>query len=146
MFEIKPIKAEDHSSWLELWQGYLTFYQANLDQKITEETFNRIISGEINGAVAKDESGQLIGLVHWLTQRSTWSIEEICYLEDLFVAESQRGKGFGSALIEHVQNWAKENGVSKIYWLTAETNLTARSLYDKIAKRTGFIHYEIKGE
>jgi hypothetical protein len=31
-----------------------------------------------------------------------------------------------------------------VYWLTAEGNATARSLYDRVATHTGFVHYEIE--
>ncbi len=37
---------------------------------------------------------------------------------------------------------AKSKPASRVYWLTHETNEAARALYDKIATRTGFIHYK----
>ncbi|NBW73478.1 MAG: GNAT family N-acetyltransferase [Microbacteriaceae bacterium] len=142
MFEIVPIKESDYESWLELWSGYLEFYEAHLAEEVTAKTFERILSADIHGALAKNTSGEIVGLVHWITHRSTWSIEEICYLEDLFVAQSQRGKGVGKTLIEHVFRWSMDRNLKKVYWLTAESNHTARRLYDDVAKRTGFIHYE----
>jgi hypothetical protein len=30
-----------------------------------------------------------------------------------------------------------------VYWMTHETNATARKLYDSVARRTGFIEYDI---
>jgi len=55
-----------------------------------------------------------------------------------------RGTGAGRALIEHARAWAEASGCSKLYWLTHETNTTARALYDRVAKHTGFVHYEIR--
>ena len=75
--------------------------------------------------------------------RFATSICRCCYLEDLYVDATARRSGAGAALVEHVRVWAKENGAAKVYWLTAESNATARSLYDRVAERTGFIHYEI---
>lgn len=144
MFEIKPVSEADYAQWLELWQGYLAFYETELSQEVTETTFARILASDIQGAIAKDESGRAVGIAHWLTHLDTWSIENACYLEDLFVAENARGAGIGQSLIEHVQRWARSEGITRVYWLTAETNSRARALYDRVAKRTGFIHYEIK--
>ncbi len=144
MFEIKSISANDYSQWFELWQGYLSFYETEPSAEVTKSTFERILKSEIHGAIVKDEAGNALGIVHWLTHLDTWSIEEACYLEDLFVSDNARGKGIGEALIEHVHAWAKREGISRVYWLTAETNTRARALYDRVAKRTGFIHYEIK--
>jgi GNAT superfamily N-acetyltransferase len=143
MFKIVPVTKADYEQWLGLWRGYLDFYETKLNPEVTATTFDRILAGEIHGAVAKDELGNCLGLVHWLTHNSTWAKAEVCYLEDLFVAELARGEGFGEALIEHVKTWAKSNNLNKVYWLTAETNTRARRLYDQIASRTGFIHYEI---
>lgn len=146
MFELVPIRDSDYAAWRVLWDGYLEFYESELPQDITDTTFSRILRGEINGVLAKTADGEVIGLAHWLTHHSTWSIQEVCYLEDLFVTKGSRGQGVGRALIEHVFNWAKEQNIQKLYWITAETNLTARKLYDQVAKKTGFIHYEIRGE
>lgn len=62
----------------------------------------------------------------------------------MFVDPDGRGGGVGRALIEHVRVWAERNGSAKVYWLTAESNTTARALYDRVASRTGMIHYQIK--
>lgn len=144
MVEITPVSPRDHDEWLDLWNGYLTFYETELDQATTAATFDRITSGSgMYGALARDDSGTAIGLVHWLTHAATWTTADYCYLEDLFVSPGARGGGSGRALIEHVRGWAAEHGSEKVYWLTAETNTVARGLYDRVAARSGFIHYEI---
>jgi hypothetical protein len=30
-----------------------------------------------------------------------------------------------------------------VYWLTAESNARARALYDRVATRSGMIHYQV---
>ena len=50
-------------------------------------------------------------------------------------------RGIGHALIEHVYADARRRGASRVYWLTHESNHTAMQLYDRIADRSGFIHY-----
>ena len=59
----------------------------------------------------------------------------------VFTAADARGQGAGSALIEAVYERAREAGASRVYWLTHETNTTARALYDKLAHDAGFIQY-----
>ncbi|TYL23009.1 GNAT family N-acetyltransferase, partial [Streptococcus pyogenes] len=54
-----------------------------------------------------------------------------------------RGKGVGSALIDAVKQEAKAAGVTNVYWMTHEINATARKLYDRVARRTGFIEYDL---
>ncbi|WP_194410912.1 GNAT family N-acetyltransferase [Microbacterium cremeum] len=144
MTEIRALTAADHATWLPLWRGYLEFYEATLSDEQTDLTWSRLMDPQfpVWGAIATSE-GKAIGLVHWLTHPATWSAEPYCYLEDLFVAPETRGAGAGRALIEHVADWARAHGSGKVYWLTHETNATARALYDRVATRTGFVHYEM---
>ncbi len=145
MTTITPITAEDRPAWDALWQAYLAFYESEVPADVTESTFARIVADEhLHGVFARDAEGRPIGLVHWLTHPGTWTSKVYCYLEDLYVDPEARGEGAGTALIEHVRDWAQKFGATKVYWLTMNDNVTARSLYDKVATSTGFVHYEIE--
>ena len=145
MIQISTLAASDRREWLTLWQGYLAFYESEVSDQQTALTFERLVEPgyPIHGAIARDAGGSAIGLVHWLTHPATWSKGQYCYLEDLFVCSHARGSGAGRALIGTVTDWARDRGCSKVYWLTGETNSTARALYDRVATHTGFVHYEI---
>ena len=145
MIQISTLAASDRREWLTLWRGYLAFYESEVSDHQTALTFERLVEPgyPIHGAIARDAGGSAIGLVHWLTHPATWSKGEYCYLEDLFVSSHARGSGAGRALIGTVTDWARDRGCSKVYWLTAETNSTARALDDRVATHTGFVHYEI---
>jgi GNAT superfamily N-acetyltransferase len=54
-----------------------------------------------------------------------------------------RGQGVGRALIGVVEEVARARGCARLYWMTHETNATARLLYDKVARNSGFIRYHI---
>ncbi len=141
---IRPLRPDDHAAWLDLWRGYLTFYTADVPDAVTALTWSRLLdpAEPVHGAVAASaKGGAPIGFVHWLTHRSTWARTSYAYLEDLFVTPTVRGGGAGRALIEHVYAAAEAAGCAQVYWLTHETNTSARALYDRIATRTGFLHY-----
>jgi GNAT superfamily N-acetyltransferase len=93
------------------------------------------------GLLGAYAGGRVRGIVHYLYHRSCWTVGNYCYLQDLFVAEDSRKLGLGRALIEAVYNEARAAGASRVYWLTHETNVTARALYDQLADRPGFIQY-----
>lgn len=143
---VRALQQEDFEAWLPLWAGYLEFYETELEPEITRHTFERLIdeSTSMFGALAINEAGEAVGMVNWLTHAGTWSRGDYVYLEDLFVSSSARGGGAGRALIEHVRRWAEVAGADKVYWLTADSNKTAQQLYDRVARKTGFIHYQIE--
>ncbi len=138
---IRPLRASDRKAWDPLWQGYLTFYRASLTPETTETTWQRLLdpAETVKGFVAEVD-GELVGFTHYLMHRSTWA-DWYCYLEDLFVAPDGRGEGTGRLLIEAVADEARKAGAKHLYWLTHETNAVAQVLYNKVAERTGFIHY-----
>ena len=134
--------AADHDAWLPLWRAYQAFYKADIPAEVSRITWARLLdpAEPMHGALALAD-GRPVGLAHWLTHRSTWSVADFCYLNDLFVAPEARGQGIGRRLIEHVYAAAGARGCSQVYWLTHETNATAQRLYDSVANRTEFIHF-----
>ncbi|WP_352467454.1 MULTISPECIES: GNAT family N-acetyltransferase [unclassified Mesorhizobium] len=73
--------------------------------------------------------------------RSTWTTDDYCYLQDLFVADDARGSGLGRALIEHVTADAMRQGASQVYWSSHESNQNAIYLHDRVAERSRFVQY-----
>jgi GNAT superfamily N-acetyltransferase len=140
---IRDIQPQDRAQWAVLWQGYLEFYKVpDMAPEITERTWARFFDpAEPVHAMVAEENGRLLGIVHYIFHRNTWCLDDVCYLEDLFTAEAARGKGVGRALIEAVYEKAKARKATRVYWMTHETNATARLLYDKVADNSGFIQY-----
>ena len=132
----------DHRDWLVLWHGYQAFYKVAIDDVTTAATWQRLLSdAEPMWCAVAELEGKPVGIVHYLTHRSTWTAGNYCYLQDLFVSKDARGHGLGRALIEAVYKVAQEAGASRVHWLTHETNATARVLYDQLATAPGFIQY-----
>ena len=141
---MRAIERADRARWEPLWRAYLVFYRAPWNDEVANATFARIFDPiEPVHALVAERDDELIGLAHYLFQRSTWLINSQCYLQDLYVSEAARGGGVGRALIAGVVDAAKEAGAARVYWNTHETNAVARRLYDAVAERTGFIQYRI---
>jgi GNAT superfamily N-acetyltransferase len=144
---VRHIAIQDKASWQELYIAYLKFYESEPVESSTELLWNRLTKGEpeIQGLVAVS-NGEVVGIAHFHYQLSTWSDTSHCYLEDLYVAESARGKGVATALIKQVEDLAIQKKCSELFWITKESNSTARKLYEKVATRSEFVRYEKKLE
>lgn len=144
--KIREVGRADRDQWSPLWDGYNEFYGRSgataLPETISEILWERFFdpAEPVHGIVAEDE-GRLVGLAHFLFHRSTTMIHPICYLQDLFTSAEARGRGVGRALIRAVYARAETAGATRVYWHTHETNRTARTLYDRVAERSGFIVY-----
>jgi GNAT superfamily N-acetyltransferase len=142
---VRPLEQSDHADWRRLWTAYLEFYETTVLEEVYATTWERLFSAgefEPKGFIALLD-GKAVGLTHYLCHRSCWSSANNCYLQDLFVAPQARGHGVGAALIAAVKEAVTKAGVTNVYWMTHETNATACRLYDRVAKRTGFIEYDL---
>ncbi len=139
---IRSATPEDFDRWAPLWEGYNRFYERVVPAEVTQVTWRRFFDAyEPMHALVAERDGALVGLVHYLFHRNTAMLGPTCYLQDLFTAQAARGAGVGRALIEAVYERAKLSGSTRVYWMTQETNHTARILYDGLAERSGFIQY-----
>ena len=137
-----PAHASDRERWEPLWIGYQTFYRRTLTAEMVDLSWWRFMDPTSGlDAYGAFDGERMVGLVHITMQTLTSFEKPACYLSDLFTDESVRGKGIGRALIEHVYAVARERNCERVYWLTAEDNTAGRILYDKVAQRSGFIHY-----
>ncbi len=140
---IRPLEPNDYVPWEAMFRAYIRYYKAKVPDDVIALTWQRLIGQEDGflGLVAQEDSGRLVGLAHILFHRSTWSPTHYCYLEDLFVDIDTRRSGVGRALIEATYREADKRGATRTYWATMAENATARRLYDRLAKMSGFVQY-----
>ena len=143
-FAIRPVERTDKAEWRRLWTGYLDFYETRVDEEVYRTAFGRLLDAdprEFHGLVA-ERDGRLVGLVHYVFHRHMWRLEDVVYLQDLYVDPSARGAGIGRALIEAVYAAADTARCPAVYWLTQDFNHTARKLYERVGELTPFIKYQ----
>jgi len=143
MISIGTLTPQDRPAWEALFRAYNDFYETTLPQDTYDRAWTEFQASERMHALVARVDGRLAGIVHFLVHPSTTE-GDVCYLEDLFTAPDARGQGVGRALIKAVGEWAAKHDCGRVYWHTAETNATARLLYDKVATLPGFIMYTME--
>jgi GNAT superfamily N-acetyltransferase len=121
--------------------GHLSAVTLDLDEHPSEEDLRQVLDGvriynrSISGhgpprAVAsflRDDEGRIVGGAHGeLWGRSV-------HIAAMWVAESQRGQGHGSALLTAVEDYAATNGATLSYLET--TSFQARPFYESLGYR-----------
>jgi len=143
---IRAATDADYPDWKDLWEQYLVFYKSELPPERTERLWQQLLDktdpaeclvAEMNGAVA--------GIVQFFPHTDLWEDRPVCYLSDLYVEPSWRGRGIGAALIRAVQRRSRERDWAYVYWQTAEDNHQARRMYDALTGgASGFVIYELR--
>ena len=80
---------------------------------------------------APDEDAPPAGVCQLRFRWSVWTAAPDCWLEDLFVTASARGRGVGAALVEAALERARARGCRRIELDTSERNDGALRLYER---------------
>jgi GNAT superfamily N-acetyltransferase len=142
---IRAARAEDHERWRRLWRGYCDALGGVVPDTVTDGVWRRILAPEepIFCLVASLPGTPIIGIANYVLHSNTWSLQMVCYLEDLFVAPEARGSGAARALIEGLVTLGKTQNWRRVYWHTHDNNYRARTLYDRVTPRTDYVRYDI---
>lgn len=140
--------AEDYPNWCVLYRQYAKFYEMPMDDAILQRLWSWIQDDKMAfyALVAKDDHGDLLGLMHFREMRSPLRAAMVGFLDDLYVSSESRGRGVVDDLFEALKDFAKQQGWPFVRWITAENNYRGRAVYDKLAEKTHWLTYQMPVE
>ncbi|MEO8528272.1 MAG: GNAT family N-acetyltransferase [Pseudolysinimonas sp.] len=143
--DVRPTSAADEESWRRLFRDYGVFYETHFEDAVLDKVWKLLMTpGAGVAALTAEHGGEVVGFAHYRSHPDTFSAGRDWFLDDLYVDPSARGKGAATALIEHLTALAKATGPGTLRWITAESNERAQRVYDRIAKRTTWVTYEVR--
>ena len=131
----------------ELFDLYRQFYQQKSDLDGANDFIKERLSNEESVIFIAFVENKPAGFVQLYPSFSSVSMKRTWVLNDLYVKENVRGKGFGEKLIKKALTFAEESGANGVLLETAKDNVTAQSLYEKngFTRETNhFYYYSIK--
>lgn len=145
MITVRPIETDDRPVWEELYAGYCEFYKSPFTPEKAELVWSWLMNPEhqTSGLVAVDDDDTPIAIAHWREFARPLAGSLGIYLDDLFTHPDLRGTGAGTALIQRLQQIAKERGASVVRWITANDNFVAQQIYERLAQRTMWVTYDL---
>jgi GNAT superfamily N-acetyltransferase len=137
--EVRVAGPEERDAVAALIGGFRDFYE---EKTPTDATIERMVAQLID-----DERTDFLligepafGLAALRYRPSVWTGADDAWLEDLFVVESERGKGAGRALIEACIERAAERGCKRVQLDANERNEGAIALYESLDFRSRVPH------
>ncbi len=144
-WRVRPVTADDHDRWRELYAAYAAFYRVAQTDEQAERTWGWLMdpAHEVQGLVVVGADDRPVGLAHVRPFARPLSSTVGGFLDDLHVDELARGSGAVDALLGALQDLAAERGWSVVRWITADDNYRARGKYDQVAVRTPWVTYDM---
>ncbi len=98
--------------------------------------------------VCENQQGSVIGYAIYFYNYSTWLAKKGLYLEDLYVAESERGHGVGKKLLTHLAKIAVHEGCGRFEWSVLDWNAPAIAFYESLGAKpqSEWTVYRLTGE
>ena len=113
----------------------LAEFERLLDEAVaTEERLRTELFGErpcAEVAMARVD-GEVVGFALYFQNFSTFLGKRGIYLEDLFIRQPHRGRGYGEALLRHLARICVERGYGRLEWSVLDWNQRAIDFYKSL--------------
>lgn len=115
------------------------------EAKLKATLFEQRLAGEV---VFGMEGDQPVAMALFFHNYSTFLAKPGLYLEDLFVPEAFRGRGYGKAMLIHLAKTARSRGCGRFEWSVLDWNTPAIGFYEKLGAKPmdGWTVYRVTGQ
>ncbi len=133
-FKIRPARLEDTALILQMIRE-LADFEKLLDEVVTDElTLQQSLFSDPKGpeVFIAEENTQPVGFVLFFHNFSTFLGRKGIYIEDLYVRQEYRGKGYGELILKEICRLAKKRNCGRVEWWVLDWNERAINFYKKI--------------
>lgn len=120
---------QDLPQLAELFDQYRVFYHKESDISGAENFLKQRIENKDSEIFVAESEGKLTGFVQLYPLFSSTRMKRYWLLNDLYVNENYRGKGFSKKLIEEAKQLAKSTDASGVLLETGKSNNIGNQLY-----------------
>ena len=148
---IRKCRLEDKKDWVRLNKQFIEYeykdenvWNSPLKFGNLEEDFELILNDTSTILFAIIEKEKMIGFMNIQCFYSVWSHGKVFFLDDFFIEENFRGKGYGEKALKDLQEYAKKIGIKRIQLMAENTNPKAIEFYKKHKFNEQEIHLFLK--
>ena len=128
----------------------LAVYEKMEDQVIATEKSLKdwLFNKKVAKVIFAVENGKEVGFALYFFNFSTFVGKAGIYLEDLFVDEIHRGKGYGKALLKYLAREVVEKDLGRLEWCCLDWNKPSIDFYLSLGAKqmNGWTIYRLTGE
>ena len=136
-FTIRLATEDDVSTILQFIIALAKYEQLEHEVVATEDLLKETLFGSEPQAetLLAFENDTAVGFALFFSNYSTFLGRGGIHLEDLFVLEEFRGRGYGKALLDKMQDIAKERHAGRLEWNVLDWNTPAIEFYEAMGAK-----------
>jgi GNAT superfamily N-acetyltransferase len=131
---LRRARRGDEDGILDCIRGLAAYEKEPNAVQATADDLRQALFGPSSSVFAHvvEKDGQIVAIAVWFLNYSTWTGRNGVYLEDLFVRESERGRGYGRALLKALAQVCVERGYSRFEWSVLDWNEPSIGFYRSV--------------
>ena len=136
---------KDREQWEKLYRDYANFSGVKVNKKIMHTVWNWLHDKTHNlKCLVYESKREIVAFAIYTSMPRTLSGKNIGFLDGLFVDANFRGKRIGEKLLKKLKDIAGYKNWDFVRWISRQDNLSANTLYNRIAEKTTWDIYEIR--
>ena len=147
---IQALSASDITQFISLMQAFAEFDGSPDEFELTTEDIRKNWFGKRPKihTLLKYDGAKAVGMLNYLYTFSSFQGKPCIWVEDVFIIDSHRGRGYGVELFHAVKEIAKQEACPRVEWLVRKNNDTGRRFYDRLGAKVneGTIYVKWKVE
>jgi GNAT superfamily N-acetyltransferase len=134
MMHVRPALPTDTATIGDLIRELASYEQAPHEAVANDAALASALFGENPHVFCHvvETGGEVEAMALWFLNFSTWLGTSGLYLEDLYVRESARRRGYGQALMQELARICVERGYSRFEWSVLDWNAPSIAFYNSI--------------
>lgn len=128
MVKVIPMTRDYAHGWRQLWR--MNVGDA-LTKPVIDHTERMILDQQSSlfALLARTDDDDIVGLLHGVVHPVAGSLNDICYMQDLYVHPARRRQGVATQLLSALSAKGRAEKWDRIYWLADRSNKDAQKLY-----------------
>lgn len=154
MLTFRLCNATDAKDWIRLNREFMEFELTD-DAPwgdaagVSDEEFADIFQGGLNSPeliklLLIEEDGKAIGFANLLILYSVWAHGKALLMDDLYISDTCRGKGYGKKALEYVEEYGRELECKRLQFYSENSNPQAMGFYKAMGYEAGGLNVYIK--
>jgi GNAT superfamily N-acetyltransferase len=130
-FAIRPATPADVAHIMDMIRELAVFEKLEHQVVATDALLHEGLFGTKPSceAIVGEADGEVVSYALFFHNFSTFLTRKGLYLEDLYVRQDRRGKGYGSRMLKHLARIAVERGCGRFEWSVLDWNMPAINFY-----------------
>jgi ribosomal protein S18 acetylase RimI-like enzyme len=135
MNNVRKATLQDLEQLVPLFNAYRVYYRKENDLAGASAFLKERLTNSDSVIFVAESDTTLVGFTQLYPLFSSVRMKKLWLLNDLYVDEKQRGKGFALALIDQAKGLCRESGACGMFLETEKANEAGNQLYP----RAGFV-------